>query len=307
MISFVLKRLLLALPTLWVLMTLTFVIMKVVPGGPFDTEKALPEDVRANLNAKYHLDEPVLKQYGLYLKDLSHGDLGLSYRYMGSRTVNEIIADTLPISAQLGFWALLFAIIFGIPLGVFSAYFKGTWLDFSAMFIAVSGVSLPNYLVASGLILVFSIYLQWLPPALWENWQSLVLPTITLGLRPMALIARMTRSSILDVLKMDYVRMAEGKGASLFRVIFIHALKNALVPVLTVLGPITAAIITGSFVVEVIFAIPGMGRHFVSAVVDRDYTLIMGVTLVYGIIVIGCNLLVDLLYAWVDPRMRVKA
>lgn len=307
MIAFILKRLLFAVPTLLVLMTLTFVIMKVVPGGPFDSEKALPEEVKANIEAKYHLDKPLLEQYVLYLQNLAHGDLGLSYRYLGTRTVNEVIAETLPISMKLGICALLFAIVCGIPLGVMSAYYKNTWLDFSAMFLAVAGVSLPNYLVASGLILLFSIYLQWLPPALWEGWSSAVLPTITLGLRPMALIARMTRASMLDVLNADFVKMAYAKGASTLRVLFLHALKNALVPIITILGPITAAIITGSFVVEVIFAIPGMGRHFVSAVVDRDYTLIMGVTLVYGVIVILSNLAVDALYAWVDPRIRVKA
>ncbi len=300
MIVFIVKRIFSAIPTLIVLMTLTFLVMKVVPGGPFDSEKALPNEVRANLDAKYHLDKPILTQYTLYLSDLLHGDLGPSYRYLGSRTVNEIIAETLPISAELGILALILAIAVGIPLGVLSAYFKGTWIDFSAMFIAVAGVSIPNYLIASGLILIFSIHLQWLPPALWENWRSLVLPVLTLALRPMALVARMTRSSMLDTMNMDYIRMAYAKGASTLRVLFVHALKNALVPVITILGPITAAIITGSFVVEIIFAIPGMGRHFVSAVIDRDYTLIMGVTLTYGLIVIVSNLLVDILNTWLQ-------
>ena len=307
MASFVIKRILLAIPTLIVLMTLTFAIMKAAPGGPFDSEKALPDDVRANLEAKYHLDKPLVEQYFLYLGNLVRGDLGPSYRYLGTRSVGEVIAETLPISMILGFWALLFAIGIGIPLGVASAYFRHSWIDISAMFMAIAGVSLPNYLVASALILIFSMYFQWLPPALWDDWTSAVLPTITLGLRPMALIARMTRASMLDVLNADYVRMAYAKGAGTLRVLFVHALKNALVPILTILGPITAAIITGSFVVEVIFAIPGMGRHFVSAVVDRDYTLILGVTLTYGIIVIIANLLVDMLYAWADPRIRVKA
>lgn len=305
MIPYLVKRILSAIPTLLALMTLTFFIMKVVPGGPFDQEKALPPEVKANLEAKYHLDEPLLAQYLRYLGDLARGDLGPSYRYIGGRTVNDIIADTLPVSAELGFYAMLLAITVGIPIGVLAAHRKNSWLDFSTMFLAIAGMSLPNFLVASLLILVFSFYLNWLPPALWDDWTSVILPALTLSVRPIALIARLTRASMLEALSMDYVRTAHAKGLSLGQVLFKHALKNALVPVVTLTGPLVAAVITGSFVVEVIFAIPGMGKHFVSAVIDRDYTLIMGVTMVYGVIVISANLAVDLLYAWLDPRIRV--
>lgn len=306
MIPYVFKRLLGAIPTLLALMTLTFFIMKIVPGGPFDGERALPDEIKANLAAKYHLDESLWKQYGRYLTDVARGDLGPSYRYMGARGVNEIIGESLPVSLQLGAWAIFIALLLGIPLGALAAYRRNTWLDFSAMFVAVAGLSIPNFLVASLLILVFSIHLGWLPPALWDGWQSMILPIVTLMLRPMALIARLTRASLVEALSTDYVRTAEAKGLSAPIVVFKHALKNALVPVVTLLGPLTAAVITGSFVIEVIFAIPGMGKHFVNAVTDRDYTLIMGVTLVYGVIVIAANLVVDLLYAWIDPRIRLE-
>jgi len=306
MLLFIAKRLFWAIPTMLALMTLTFFVMKAVPGGPFDGEKALPPEIKANIDAKFHFDEPVWKQYTRYIGDLVQGDFGPSYRFLGGRNVNEIIAETLPVSFELGFYALVFAILIGVPLGAIAAYKKNTWIDFSAMFIAVSGISLPNFLVATILILVFSVQLNWLPPALWEGWEGRILPSITLAVRPMALIARLTRASMLETLNTDYVRTAEAKGLSAAKVIFKHALKNALLPVVTLLGPLAAAIVTGSFVVEVIFAIPGMGRHFVSAVTDRDYTLIMGLTIVYGLVVVGANIIVDLMYAWIDPRIRVS-
>lgn len=305
MLLFLAKRLFWAIPTMLALMTLTFFVMKAVPGGPFDDEKALPPEVKANIDAKFHFDEPVWKQYGRYLGDLVRGDFGPSYRFIGGRNVNEIIAETLPVSFELGFYALFVAVAIGVPLGAVAAYKRNTWLDFSAMFVAVAGISLPNFLLATILILVFSVHLNWLPPALWEGWEGRVLPTITLAVRPMALIARLTRASMLETLNTDYVRTAEAKGLSAATVIFKHALKNALLPVVTLLGPLAAAIVTGSFVVEVIFAIPGMGKHFVSAVTDRDYTLIMGLTIVYGLIVVAANILVDLMYAWIDPRIRM--
>ncbi len=305
MIIFVAKRLLSAVPTLLALMTLTFFIMKIVPGGPFDEEKALPPEIKANLDAKYHFNEPMWKQYARYLGDVSHGDFGPSYRYLGGRTVNDIISEALPVSMELGFYAIVFSIAIGIPVGVLSAYKKNSWLDFSAMFWAMAGVSLPNFLVASILVLVFSVHLGWLPPALWEDWRSAILPVLTLSVRPLALIARLTRASMLEALATDYVRTAQAKGLGMVSILFKHALKNALVPVVTLTGPLVAAVITGSFVVEFFFAIPGLGKHFVSAVTDRDYPLIMGVTMVYGVIVIAANLIVDLMYAWIDPRIRV--
>lgn len=306
MIPFLAKRMLGAIPTLFALMTVTFFVMRVVPGGPFDSERALPDEVKANIAAKYHLDKPVWEQYLRYLGDLARADLGPSYRYLGTRGVNEIISESLPVSAQLGFFAIALAVVVGVPLGALAAYRKNSLFDFASMFVAISGISLPNYLLASLLILVFSMHLGWLPPALWEDWRSMILPIVTLSARPMALIARLTRASLLETLNADYIRTARAKGLDTYTILFKHALKNALVPVVTLLGPLTAAVITGSFVIEVIFAIPGMGRHFVSAVTDRDYTLIMGVTIVYGVIVITANLIVDVLYAWIDPRIRLE-
>ncbi|MEW6057696.1 MAG: ABC transporter permease [Bdellovibrionota bacterium] len=306
MIVYLFKRIMIAVPTLFALMTITFFIMKIVPGGPFDGEKALPDEVKANLEAKYRFDQPIWKQYAEYVSNVVQGDFGPSYRYLGGRNVDEIIYDSFPVSALLGFYSIFLSVLIGLPLGVMAAYRKNSWIDFSAMFLAIAGVSLPNFLLASILVLVFSVYLEWLPPALWEGWSSAVLPVATLSVRPIALVARLTRASLLETLNTDYVRTARAKGLSTFKVVFKHALKNALVPVVTLLGPLTAAIITGSFVVEMIFAIPGMGKHFVSAVTDRDYTLIMGLTIVYGILVILANIVVDLMYAWIDPRIRLQ-
>ena len=201
---------------------------------------------------------------------------------------------------------LFFGVLLGIPLGALAAWKRDSWIDSSAMFVAVSGVSLPSYLVASVLVLVFALWLGWLPPALWESPASLVLPLITLGFRPMAIIARLTRASMIESLAADYIRTAYGKGLPAFQVIFKHALKNSLIPVITVLGPLTANLVTGSFLVEMVFQIPGMGRHFVTAVLNRDYPLVMGVNLVYGVVLIASNLFVDIIYAWADPRIRLS-
>ncbi len=306
MTVFFLKRLWSGAFTLFAIFTLTFFIMKSVPGGPFDSEKALPTEVKINLEKKFYLNEPLFKQYWRSFTNTLRGDFGPSYRYLGTRSVNEIIRETLPVSVELGFYSLVMAIVLGIPLGVLAAYKKKTWLDFSSQFIAASGISLPNYLVASILILIFSIQLGLFSPALWEAWDSKVLPVITLGLRPMALLARLTRASLSEILTQDYIRTAHAKGLSMTAILFKHAMKNALIPLITVLGPLVAAILTGSFVVEVIFAIPGMGRYFVSAVLDRDYTLIMGMTLTYGVFVVVTNFLVDIAYRWADPRIELN-
>ncbi len=203
MLTYALKRLAFAVPTMLALLLITFIVMKAVPGGPFDGEKALPPDIKAAIEKSYHFDEPILRQFARYVSGALRGDLGPSYRYAGSRTVNEVIAESFPVSAELGFVALVFALSAGIPLGVFAARHRGGVLDFSAMFLAIAGVSLPSYLVASILILVFSLWLGWLPPALWEDWRSMVLPAVTLGLRPLAMVARLTRASLLETLHPD--------------------------------------------------------------------------------------------------------
>jgi oligopeptide transport system permease protein len=303
MLKFALKRFLGALPTLWLLATLTFFLLRLAPGGPFDTDRAWPPEVQANIERKYGLDKPIVAQYAQWLADLARGDLRESFQYLG-RPVTEIISQSLPTSFALGGMALLFAAGLGIPLGAIAAWKRGTWLDSSAVFVAIAGVSLPSYLVASLLILVFSFWLQWLPPALWDSPASWVLPTITLGSRPLAIVARLTRASMLEALQSDYIRTAYSKGLSSSQVIFKHALRNSLIPVITVLGPVAAGLVTGSFLVEVVFQIPGIGRHFVQAVINRDYPLVMGVTLVYGAVLLASNLVVDLAYGVIDPRVR---
>jgi oligopeptide transport system permease protein len=260
--------------------------------------------VEEAIQARYGLDRPLPEQYGRWLGDVLRGDLHESFQYLG-QPVTELIGESLPVSIQLGLWALLFSVALGIPLGAVAAWRQNTVWDASAMFFAIAGVSLPSYLVASVLVLVFALQLGWLPPALWEGPASMVLPVVTLGLRPMALIARLTRASMLETLQSDFIRTARGKGVAEGRVVFVHALKNSLIPVITVLGPVAANLVTGSFLVEIVFQIPGMGKHFVSAVINRDYPLVMGVTLVYGAVLITCNLLVDLVYAWADPRIRL--
>lgn len=305
MLSFVLKRCLGALPTLWLLSTLTFFLLRLAPGGPFDTDRVWPPEIKANIERKYELDQPVYIQYAHWLRDVAHGDLRESFQYLG-RPVTEIIGQALPTSFALGSLALAFAVGLGIPAGALAAWKRGSWLDTSAVFLSVAGVSLPSFLVASILILVFSLWLKWFPPALWDGPSSWVLPAVTLGSRPLAIIARLTRASMLEALQADYIRTAYGKGLAPAAVIFKHALRNSLIPVITVLGPLAAGLVTGSFLVEIVFQIPGIGRHFVQAVINRDYPLVMGVTLVYGVVLLASNLAVDLAYGVIDPRMRVQ-
>jgi oligopeptide transport system permease protein len=304
MLAYLIRRLAGAVPTLLLLATLTFFMLRLAPGGPFDTERAFPPEVQANINQKYGLDQPLPAQFTQWMTDIVKGDLRESFQYLG-QPVTEIIRESLPTSMALGGWALLFSVALGIPLGCLAAWKRGTIWDASAMFFAVAGVSLPSYLVASVLVLVFSLWLGWFPPALWEGASSMILPVVTLGFRPMAIIARLTRASMIEALASDYIRTAYGKGLSDRAVIFKHALKNSLIPVITILGPMAANLVTGSFLVEIVFQIPGMGKHFVTAVINRDYPLVMGVTLVYGTILLASNLAVDLFYGWADPRIRV--
>lgn len=305
MIVYAFKRILSSIPTLLILVTLVFFLMRLAPGGPFDGDRAFPAEVMASINKYYGLDQPIWKQYVLWLGNLFQGNLGESFHYAG-KAVSELVFDSIWPSLILGVCALFFAVLFGIPLGVLSAWRQGTWMDSSAMFLAVAGVSLPSYLVASLLVMTFSLGFGWFPPALWEGPSSAVLPVITLGLRPMAIIARLVRSSVLDVLSSDFIRTAHAKGLNHTNVLFKHALRNALIPLLTILGPLAASLVTGSFLVEMVFQIPGMGKYFVSAVLNRDYPMVMAVTVTYGFILIGSNLLSDLACAWADPRIRLE-
>jgi len=305
MISLLLQRFVHGMIVLWAVATLTFILLRLAPGGPFDSERKLPPEIIANLEAKYHLDEPVAEQYLRYLTGLARGDLGPSYKYL-DRGVTEIIADTLPISAVLGGLAVLFALIASVPLGVFAAYYRGSSIDRFCLFISTLGISLPNFILGALLIWAVALQLGWLQAGRWDDWSSAILPTITLGAAPAAYLSALLRASLIEILGEDFVRTARAKGAHEYLVITKHALRNSLIPILTVMGPLTATLLTGSFVVEYVFAIPGMGRFFITAVTDRDYPLIMGVTLVYTAILVSANFTVDLLYSWVDPRIRTE-
>lgn len=302
----VVKRFLMAIPVLWIVASLTFLLVRIVPGGPFDAEKNLPPQIIQNIKAKYHLDRPVPEQYLLYMQRLIQGDMGVSYKYV-SRTVNDILCDALPVSMQLGGTALLLAVLLGVPAGTIAAVRRGTPVDWAAMFASTMGVSLPSFLNGALLIFVFGLWLRILPVALWEGWRNMILPAVTLAVGPAAYLARLTRASVLEIMSKDYVRTARSKGLSERNTVIKHILRNALVPVATVLGPLTAALITGSFVVEYIFAIPGMGRFFITAVSNRDYDLIIGTTLIYAVLLIIANTLVDVVYQILDPRIRMES
>ena len=305
MVRYLIRRLLHGFTVLWVVATLTFVLMHITPGGPFDRERRLPPEVLANIAAKYHLDEPWLSQYVRYLKGIARGDLGPSYKYL-DRSVSDIILDTLPISALLGSLALAFALIFSFPTGLCAAYYHNSWTDRWCMFLATLGISLPHFILGALLIWFFSLQLGWFQAGRWGQITSVVLPTITLGAAPAAYLSYLLRSTLLETLGEDFIRTARAKGLREIIILFKHALSNSLIPILTVLGPLTAALVTGSFVVEYVFAIPGMGRFFITAVTDRDYPLIMGVTLVYTALLVGANLLVDLSYSFIDPRIKSR-
>ncbi len=302
---YILNRFFQGLLVLLTVAGLTFVLMHTVPGGPFSQEKTLPPEILANIEAKYHLDKPLWQQFFLYLSGLAKGDLGPSYKYLG-RTVNDIIGDTLPVSLQLGLLAFAVSLLLGFPAGAIAGLRKDRWQDQGALIFATLGVSVPNFAWASLFILLFGIKLRLLPVARWESWQHMVLPAVTLGLYPAAYIARLVRSSIIDTMSREYIRTARAKGLSNRQIFFKHILKNSMVPVVTILGPLLAVFITGSFIVEYIFAIPGMGRFFVTAVSNRDYPLIMGITLVFTTFIVIANILVDISYAFLDPRIRLK-
>ncbi len=305
MFKYSFKRFLAALPTLLVLMTLAFFMMRAAPGGPFDQEKTLPPEVQANLDKKYHLDEPLIKQYGRYLFDLAKGDFGPSFQYK-DYSVNELIATGFPVSFRLGISAVILAFLFGTCFGTLAALRQNSITDYSVMTAAMTGISVPNFVMAPILILILAVYLKWLPAGGWNGgaFKNTILPIISLALPQIAYISRLTRASMIEVLRSNPIRTARAKGLPERLVIFRHALKPALLPVISYLGPATAAIITGSVVVEQIFGIPGLGRYFVQGALNRDYTLVMGVVVFYGALIILFNFLVDLVYAMLDPRIR---
>ncbi len=305
MLVFFLRRVLLGIPVLVAVATLTFLIMHWVPGGPFDSEKILPPEIIANIEAKYHLDEPIEIQYLLYLKQIMHGDLGPSYKYIG-RDVSDILRDAFPVSFTLGMCAVLVVLGLGIPTGVISAYWKNSLIDRSVLLFAAMGISVPSFVLGAVSIWIFSHHWHLLPPALWEGPKYMILPAFALGAGFAGYIARLTRTTVLDVLASDYIRTARAKGLSEFKILLKHVLKNSIYPIVSVMGPLTAGLITGSFVIEFIFSIPGMGRFFITAVTNRDYPLIMGVTLVYAVLIVTANIVVDMVYGWLDPGCSVK-
>jgi oligopeptide transport system permease protein len=305
MTRFLLRRFFYGLAVLWAVATLTFALMHVVPGGPFDREQRLPPQVLANIAAKYHLDDPMISQYLRYLKGLLRGDLGPSYKYL-DRTVTDIVASTLPVSVLLGILALAFAVTVALPIGILAAYCQNSWTDRVCLFLATLGISLPNFILGSLLIWIFSLQLGWFQAARWGTTTSVVLPTITLGSSAAAYLSYLLRSTLIETLGADFIRTARAKGLKETVIIFKHAMRNSISPILTVMGPLLAYLVTGSFVVEYVFAIPGMGRFFITAVTDRDYPMIMGVTLVYSMLLVCANLIVDLLYSVTDPRVKTR-
>lgn len=304
MARYILKRIATSIITLWAVITITFFMLRLLPGGPFTGERNIPEAIMQNLEVKYGLDKPLFEQYGLYLKNLLQGDLGESMKYAG-KEVSEIISYSFPSSAKLGVVVISIALIFGITLGIIAALKYNSWPDSLCMVLATLGVTIPSFVLATVLMYIFGVKYKLLPVTGLNSPVSYILPALALGGYSIAFISRLTRSKLLETLNSDYIRTAMAKGVSGFKVIVKHALRNTLIPIITYLGPLIAGILTGSFVVEKIFAIPGLGREFVNTISNRDYTVIMGVTVFYSSILIICNLLVDLLYGIIDPRIKL--
>jgi len=304
-VSYLMRKFSSALVAVLVIITVTFFLMHSIPGGPFDSERKLPNTIMKNINARYHLDDPLWVQYTDYLQNIVKGDLGPSFRYE-TRTVNDIIRDGFPVSAAIGAIVILLALGIGILLGVIAALNHNKWQDYGAMLIATIGVSVPSFIVAGLAMYVFAEKLRWFPPALWEGPESMVLPVIALAGLPTAVIARLMRSSMLEVLNQDYIKTARAKGLATRVIVYRHALRNAILPVVTYLGPAVAGIVTGSFIVENIFAIPGLGKWFVMSISNRDYPVILGVTIFYSTLLIFMNMIVDIAYAVIDPRIKLS-
>jgi len=307
LLRYTLLRVLGAIPTLLLVVVLAFLMVHAAPGGPFDDERVLPADVAANIQAAYHLDEPLPAQFARYLSGLLHGDLGPSYRYR-DYTVAELIGSGFPLSLRLGVLAMALALLVGISSGIVAALRQGSMLDRMVMFFAVTGISIPVFVVAPLLVLLFAVNLHWLPAG-WSGASGAakyILPVITLALPQIAYIARLTRASMIDVLGTDFIRTARAQGLGTKAIIRVHALKPAIMPVLSYLGPAIAAILTGSVVVEEVFGIPGLGQFFVRGALNRDYTLVLGIVIFYATLIIALNLAVDLLYGIIDPRVRQR-
>ncbi len=306
MFSFVVRRLAVAIPTILVLVIVSFALMFSAPGGPFNSERPLPPAVLANITAKYGLDQPYWRQITTYIWNIvAHFDFGPSFKYK-DRSVADIIGAGFPVTLTYGFWSFLIAVIVGVALGVVAAIRQNTWIDYLAVGISVGAQALPNFVLAPMLVLLFTLWLGWLPGGGWNGgeWQYLVMPVIALSTSYMASIARITRSSMLEVMTAGFIRTARAKGVPMHRIIWKHALKLAMLPVLSFLGPAFVLMITGSVVVDVYFSTGGIGLYFVNSAFNRDYSVMMGITILIGVLTIVFNLVVDVLYAWIDPKIR---
>lgn len=303
MVRYIIKRFIVSIITVWILATLTFFLIRALPGDPFLSEKITPE-IKANMMRYYGLDKPLPVQYATYMSNLLKGDMGYSLRYK-NREVNDIIADAFPASAELGVRSLVFSVTVGLILGIIAALNHNKGWDYASMVIAVIGVSVPSFIVGSLIQYLFGIKWRILPVAQWKSFAHTIMPTFALGLGTLALIARLMRTSMLEVVGQDYIKTAKAKGLSPFQVTVKHQIRNAILPVVTVLGPLVATLLTGTFVVEQIFAIPGLGRHYVLSIQNLDYSMVMGLTIFYGAFLVFMNFLVDIAYGLVDPRIRV--
>ena len=303
MVRYFAKRIGIMIIALFMIALVTFVIMHSIPGGPFTSDRKASPEVEAALNAKYNLDAPLVEQFFDYVGGLVQGDFGPSYKYPG-KTVNDFIYNGFPVSAKLGGITIVFVLLAAIPMGVVAAVKNGKWLDMAVMALATIGVTIPSFIIASLLIYVFSYQLNWLPTYGIDTWKGYILPVLALGDYSVSYMARLMRSSLLEVMGQDYIRTARAKGLSEFQVVFRHALRNALIPVITVLGPTIANLMTGSFVIEKIFAIPGLGGYMVNSVTQRDYTTIMGVTIFYATFLMVMIFVVDIFYCLIDPRIK---
>ena len=303
MIRYVTRRLLWIIPVLFAVSVITFLLMHAVPGGPWAREKQLPDAVEARLNAQYGLDQPLYEQYARWAVAFATGDLGPSYRYQ-DRTVNDIVADGFWTTVQLGIMAFALSVIVGIPLGIIAALGHNRWPDYLTTSVSILGIATPSFILAIMLIVVFSVQLGWFPTGGWKGPEYWVLPTIALAGFPIAVIARYTRASMLEVTRKDYIRTAHSKGVRNQSVVSRHMIRNALIPVVTILGPTLAFLVTGSFIIERVFNIPGMGQFYLNAIATRDYSLLMAMTMLYAFAVAFLNVVVDVLYAYIDPRIR---
>ena len=305
MLRFIARRFLETIPVLIVIVTAAFFLVRYMPGGPFDSEKATTPEIRKNLEHYYGYDLPMYQQYFRYVGRALHGDLGISMKYL-NRTVNEIISDKLPVSLELGGLSLLIALLIGLPLGVAASLRPNTWLDYLSSGFAMLGICLPTFVLGPLLVLLFAIYFGQFNASGWFEASDRVLPSFTLGMYYAAYIARLTRGGMLDVLNQDYIRTAKAKGASTARVVLKHALRGGILPVVSFLGPAVAGILTGSFVIETVFQIPGLGREFVTSAFNRDYTLVLGTVILYAALIMALNLLADLAQAWMNPKVRLE-